>query len=130
MAALDRRSERCRCYPGGLAPGGRPNELRCSPWDRAVGREHGARSAVRERASEGSDAVRIQEASRSDVDVVVDLITAMLREMDSYSNQGFRGEDLARLYLQGRFLDSCTKQHPVYLTAAVEEEEDSESIRR
>lgn len=68
--------------------------------------------------------MKIQEASEKDVDVVVDLITAMLREMSSYSNYRLRGVDQVKSHLQGRFLDGCEKRHHVYLIAAVEDEGD------
>ena len=72
--------------------------------------------------------LKIREASRTDVDAVVDLITAMLREMASYSRRGLSEEDQVRSQLQGRFLDSCKKQHHAYLIAAVGDEDDLAGI--
>jgi GNAT superfamily N-acetyltransferase len=78
--------------------------------------------------SDGSNVVKIREASRTDVDIVVDLIIAMLREMASYSNRKLRGVDQVKSHLQGRFLDGCEKQHHIYLIAAVEDEDNLAGI--
>jgi GNAT superfamily N-acetyltransferase len=68
--------------------------------------------------------VKIREASGTDVDVVVDLITAMLREMASYSNRELDRKDRVQSHLRRRFLDSCKKQHHAYLLAAVGDEDE------
>lgn len=72
--------------------------------------------------------LKIREASSKDVVVVVDLITAMLREMLSYSNRELSGEDRVRSQLQARFTESYERQHHAYLVAAVGDPEELAGI--
>jgi GNAT superfamily N-acetyltransferase len=67
--------------------------------------------------------LKIREASSKDV-VVVDLITAMLREILSYSDRELRGEDRVRSQLQARFVESYERQHHACLVAAVGDPEE------
>jgi ribosomal protein S18 acetylase RimI-like enzyme len=72
--------------------------------------------------------VKIREASRTDVDVVVDLIAAMGQEMASYSNRGLKGEDRVRSLLRGRFAESYEKRRHAYLVASVGDPEELAGI--
>lgn len=63
--------------------------------------------------------MKIREASGGDVDVVVDLLTAMLREMASYSKRELTEEEWVRSQLRGRYTESYEKQDHGYLVAAL-----------
>jgi GNAT superfamily N-acetyltransferase len=66
--------------------------------------------------------MNLREAAGRDVDDVVDLITAMLREMTSYSRRILGEESRVKSQLRRRFTDSLEKEDHVYLVAGVEGE--------
>jgi GNAT superfamily N-acetyltransferase len=64
--------------------------------------------------------MKLREATVQDVDAVVDLVTAMLREMASYGGRALGEEAQVKSLLRTRFTDSLEKDNHAYLLAPVE----------
>ncbi len=65
----------------------------------------------------------LREATLQDGDAVIDLVTAMLKELASYGEHALDEERHVRSQLRSRFKDSLGKEEHVYLLAPVEGQE-------
>ena len=66
--------------------------------------------------------MEIREASVRDIDLVVDLVSAMLRDMASYGGHALNDAGQVSALLRARFAESAENEEHVYLLAAPEGE--------